>query len=344
MPKRKFQRKIQNKRKHTVKRNATKIKGLKVEDLIMNPALLQSPQFKALPIEKQFQLTTQLKQYLAFHKPNQTQGVVTTTGGGVSHGIYEQLLSAQQASQRAANEVEAYKVQLQSERQRTAELMELKKKYQQENGEYIKSEEHKREVELLTNKIHDLEDRINNGEIQDLQQQLNTLKEQVRYNDLKRNEEQKAKLQSSINRYMNIPPSSPSEVIQRRVVESNINKNDIINELQSELSYQANAFTTAGDNVNATITNNKLNETLKKSNEIEMNSYLTLDNTDVEAINRVTTLENDNEQQQEMLNKLKQSEELKKNIMKHISQQTAQMQIILKKQMQLLQKIKLWSI
>ena len=51
-----------SKKKHSVKKRAQKLKELTAEDLFANPSLLQSPQFRALPLEKQFQLTSQLKQ------------------------------------------------------------------------------------------------------------------------------------------------------------------------------------------------------------------------------------------------------------------------------------------
>ena len=47
--------------KKRVKHNAKKIQGLTAKDLLLNPSLIHSPAFKALPMEKQFQLTTQLK-------------------------------------------------------------------------------------------------------------------------------------------------------------------------------------------------------------------------------------------------------------------------------------------
>ena len=98
-------------KKHTVKKNAQKLKGLTVEDLIANPSLLHSPQFQQLPSDKQMQLIAAVKQYLALHKPNQTQGVIT---GGVNNDLHAQLLASQQALQRKENEVEAYKQQIAS--------------------------------------------------------------------------------------------------------------------------------------------------------------------------------------------------------------------------------------
>lgn len=61
MGKRKLRAKHKNLKKR-IKHNAKKLKELTVQELFLNPALLYSPEFKALPLEKQFQLTSQLKQ------------------------------------------------------------------------------------------------------------------------------------------------------------------------------------------------------------------------------------------------------------------------------------------
>ena len=43
--------------------------GLTLQDLLFNPALFHSPQFKRLPLKRQFQLTTAYKNYLAIYRP-----------------------------------------------------------------------------------------------------------------------------------------------------------------------------------------------------------------------------------------------------------------------------------
>ena len=43
--------------------------GLTVLDLLLNPALFHSPQFKRLPLEQQFKLATAYKQYMMIHRP-----------------------------------------------------------------------------------------------------------------------------------------------------------------------------------------------------------------------------------------------------------------------------------
>ena len=49
------------KHKRHVKRRAKKLLEITAHDLLLNPALLYSPQFKALPLERQFQLTSRLQ-------------------------------------------------------------------------------------------------------------------------------------------------------------------------------------------------------------------------------------------------------------------------------------------
>ena len=56
------------------KKDKPKSIGLTAIDLYLNPSLLYSQQFKQLPREIQFQLTTALKRLQALHRPNQTQG------------------------------------------------------------------------------------------------------------------------------------------------------------------------------------------------------------------------------------------------------------------------------
>ena len=62
-----------------VRHNAKKIKELTAEEILLNPALVESPQFKQLPTEKQIQLMAQVKQIRA---------LMSNRGGG-SGGIYQ---------------------------------------------------------------------------------------------------------------------------------------------------------------------------------------------------------------------------------------------------------------
>ena len=315
-------------KKRTVRRNARKLKGLTVEDLIANPELLHSPQFQQLPSDKQMQLIAAVKQYLALHKPNQTQGVIT---GGVNNDLHAQLLASQQALQRKENEVEAYKQQIANNKAQLTELEATKKHFRDEEAAFKQEQQHKREMDILNSKMTALQDRMDNEEINDLQKQLNALQQKQRTVDVNRLEGKKAELIAQIKALMRnnqptsgipIPPSSPSEGMQRYAVERNIQETNNQNNLQSDLSHQAEAFQESGDPVNSSIAESNLNSMFKKNNPDDNGSgYTTLDNDDLNAIDNITQLQNDMNETQKRLELMTDTKEKREKINRMINNQ-----------------------
>lgn len=335
MPKR--ARKLQKqRRKNNVKRNAKKIKEITVQDILMNPDILNSTAFKSLPVEKQNQLIQEAKQYLNAKKTNQIQPVTVLGGGGgggggVNHDLYSQLLQSQQLVAKRENEAAAYKQQIEANKAQASELAQTKKQLSDLETKYQQELSHKQEVELLKNQIYLIKDKMDNGEIQDLRTQLADAREKNRYAELKRNEIEKVKIIEQLKPYSiyaGTPTktnplnalSSPSERLQRDIIERNIQANDLSNALQSSLAYQSQSLKDNGDIVNATIANNNLEEVLKKKslnelNDTSQNNFTTLDNQEVKAIQNVTALETSNTKDQQLLEKLQEKDKLTKEIL-----------------------------
>ena len=216
-------------RKNAVRKNVQKLKEITVQDIILNPAILHSPQFKALPIEKQYQLIEQVKQYMAYHK-NPTSTIGSSSTGGANHDLYSTLMSTQQTLQKRDNEISALKTQIEANKAQIQELANERSNLLNLESNFERLLDRKHTIQVLKKKQEALKDKMDNGEINDLEKQLNLTEEQNRAAQLRRIEEQKARIRQRISRY-NIQsnqsltsPKSPSEALQRHLVENKIIK------------------------------------------------------------------------------------------------------------------------
>ena len=154
MPKHKAKKKNLKKR---VQKKAQKIKELTAQDLLLHPELLQSPQFKSLPKEKQFQLASQLKQLRTMmNKPMNGLGAVSSSN---ADSLYSKFLDSNSKLQQAQNETQKLKQQIEeTERQRELEAKK-QNEFKEAQHRYIKTMKH-------------------NNAINDLQRQMDNLNEQ----------------------------------------------------------------------------------------------------------------------------------------------------------------------
>ena len=193
-------RKIRAKRKNlkkTVKHNVKKIKEknsttFTVQDLALNPALLYSPQFKALPMEKQFQLTSQLKQLKAMRMP------MMFTGGNGSSGsdIYSKLNESNRKVQDTQNETQKITDQLRANTETMKQLLKLRQDVK--NAENQKIEETKKELEKesLEKRLAKAQNEENDLEINNLKQQIKELESKHEIAELSRNQKELEELKS----------------------------------------------------------------------------------------------------------------------------------------------------
>ena len=134
MGKHKGKKKNKNLKKH-VKKRVQKLKEITAQDLLLHPELLQSPQFKALPLDKQFQLTSELKQLrMMTMKPMTGMGNVNS-GGGADSSLYHKLNEILNKNTRQENSNAQLKAQYDAELERSKQLHEeqirLKKEQKQ---------------------------------------------------------------------------------------------------------------------------------------------------------------------------------------------------------------------
>ena len=268
MPKR--ARKNQKRRKN-VKKHVKLIKGLAAEDLIKNPALFHSPQFEQLPVDRKYQLIQQVKQYLALNRPSQPQGQIIGSSGGTNHDVFAQLMASQNALQKKENEVNQARAQAAANLEQAKRLDSVEKELARQKAQYEHTNAVESKIESLTTQLNNFNDLIRNQDIKNLQEQIKVAKDKVQYNNVQAKEKQIAELTSELKQFTTPTKQTPliatpyppelSEFNQRLNVENSINNNNNINNLQSDLAYQANAFETAG-NINMAT---HLEDQIKKS-------------------------------------------------------------------------------
>lgn len=182
MPKRKAKKNL----KKRVHKKVQKLKELTAQDLLMNPTLLQSPQFKALPIEKQFQLTSQLKQLkMMMNRP--MGGVVSASGGGDS-SLYHRLMDV--SNQVAKKEKENKQLEVELTAANTA--LRQQKQLEKDIKRLKQSEKEKINTEA---KIDDLTNELNQLKFHNADERVKSLIAQIEQAKQESNQERLTQLQ-----------------------------------------------------------------------------------------------------------------------------------------------------
>ena len=194
-------RKIRAKRKNLkkiVKQNVKKIKEknsttFTVQDLALNPALLYSPQFKALPMEKQFQLTSQLKQLKAMRDPlGQSHRLMPMmfTGGNSSSGsdIYTKFMDSNRKVQEAQNETQQLRVSIDANTKAVQEELQIQKQLRQAKKDNLKKMKHKDEMEKTQEQIQELNEKVIDKEVEENKQQVDQLKNKLNVSEILKNQ------------------------------------------------------------------------------------------------------------------------------------------------------------
>ena len=234
--------------KKRVKKNVRRLKELTAEDLLMNPALLQSPQFQQLPMEKQFQLISQMKQLKTLFSGRAGGvgggGTAPQTSGNNDPSLFAKINELNNKASRQAKENE-----------------QLRTSYQEANEAYKREKELTKELERKSReerdsiaravKIDDLLKQKRYLELQDEDQQAKTLEKEIKekkeiahLNDLREKQKENAKLTSQLD-FINqaIKPEG-----QSRIISENFNQSRSDNLYsQSIFQNQINSFTENGD-------------------------------------------------------------------------------------------------
>jgi len=183
MSKHKSKKRISKKR---VQRRVQKMKELTAEDLLMNPVLLQSPQFRALPLEKQFQLVAQLKQLrMMTQRPIhdaqlRMMGAGVGGGGGADSSMYHKLNDILNRNTYQENINAQLKAQYNAELEKQKQLHEAQSQLKKEQKR--KEKEIKAQVEMK--KVEEAFDELNkeeaNNSLKDLKAQYEQAKKDLR--------------------------------------------------------------------------------------------------------------------------------------------------------------------
>ena len=200
MAKHKSKKKINRKR---VQKRAAKLKEMTAQDLLMNPELLQSPQFKALPLEKQFQLTSQLKQLRMMSRGGFGAPVSSSNNGG-DNSLYHRYMDATNELQKAQNANEQLRVGLQSTQGALKHERDLKKQIKEEYARKKEADERQARIEALESTYQKLKKRDIDVTANRLQKEIKRLKDKYNVEELNDKQLELAKLKAKKHMYKNI--------------------------------------------------------------------------------------------------------------------------------------------
>ena len=215
MGKRKIKAKRRNLKKR-VHRNVQKVKGLTAEDLFMNPALLYSPQFKALPLEKQFQLTSQLKQI----KMMKTQPMMMNGGSSGSssaaHDLFNKLNASNNQLVHAQNDFNQMKTQLEATQQQLKEIQQLKSELKNKTADKALHDKNEGKIQDYTNQLHRFDVENNDKRINELQQQVKTKREEMKLDEIENQQRQIEELEAKHQALQKVRFTTPNREFKQR--------------------------------------------------------------------------------------------------------------------------------
>ena len=163
-----------------VRHNAKKIKELTAEEILLNPALVESPQFKQLPTEKQIQLMTQVRQLKTMFAGRTGGGVVSQSSGSADPALFARLNEANNKVSRQSNENE----QLQAATDAYKREKELAKDIKRREQEQKDDIERKARIDDLTAQKQRLDIQAEDFEQRLLEQSIRNKKEQGHIKEL----------------------------------------------------------------------------------------------------------------------------------------------------------------
>ena len=224
MGKRKIKAKRRNLKKR-VHRNVQKVKGLTAEDLFMNPALLYSPQFKALPLEKQFQLTSQLKQIKMMKtqpmmmKPLCGEGFAHGNSSGSSsaaHDLFNKLNASNNQLVHAQNDFNQMKTQLEATQQQLKEIQQLKSELRNKTADKALHDKNEGKIQDYTNQLHRFDVENNDKRINELQQQVKTKREEMKLDEIENQQRQIEELKAKHQALQKVRFTTPNREFKQR--------------------------------------------------------------------------------------------------------------------------------
>jgi len=255
--------------KKRVKKNVQKIKEITAEDILQNPALIYSPQFKALPLDRQLQLLAQVKQLKAMlGKPN---GPIVPGASGGDPALYTKLNDLNTKASRQANENEQLRVQLEAQTaayKREKDLnRELRQKAQQQKDDIDQADK----IADLEQQNLRLDKQAQDTRATDLQNKINQKKQEAMHGEIKAKKMENVKLQAELKGYETPGYYAPSysEGQQRMYIERLHQKRNSKLEKQAIYQNQINSYTENGEEDKAEDIEQRLNNTADTSNDVK---------------------------------------------------------------------------
>ena len=259
-----------------VKRNARKIKELTAEDILLNPALVESPQFKTLPIEKQIMLMNQVKQLRAIMTQRPT-GTVSHSSGSSDQSMFNRINELNNKVSRQTRENEQLRVAYQASNEALKREKALSNEIKRKAQEQKDTVERNARINQLEQENQRLDLRAQDTEAQKLEKQIKEKEQMAHAQAIKDKQEENYKLNARLN-YLNqatkIPttPTKPlfsrpftplSEGSKRILTERYGQRRKNMIELNSVFQNQINSFTRNGDESKAEEAEQRLNENIE---------------------------------------------------------------------------------
>ena len=182
-----------------VKAKAKKLKEITAEEILMNPALLQSPEFKALPLEKQFQLTSQVKQMKMMMRGG--LGAPSHAAGGPNSSLYHKLNDLLNKNARAENENNQLRMQVDAETARAKELYNIKKETRAREKQTAQQLKRKQEMDEAQEAYAAAQAAATKTEADEVREQTERLLERTRLKKLKDQQEKLAEQKAQLREW-----------------------------------------------------------------------------------------------------------------------------------------------
>ena len=256
--------------KKRVKHNAKKLKELTAEDLLMNPGLLQSPQFLQLPMEKQFQLIAQLKQLRAMLS-NKAGGATPQTPGN-DPSLFAKVNELNNKVARQAKENEQLRISENNALEAYKREKQLSKDIKLKTNEQKAAVDQSNRIEELEQEKRILDTRVANAELKLLREEVKQKQKLAHYNELQEKQIENQRLNTELqllSAYTGTPQATSSTKVKKfytprsegktRVISESYHQswNDKLNN-QQIFQNQINTYTENGDNDKAEKTEKNL--------------------------------------------------------------------------------------
>ena len=206
MGKRKSKRNLKKKVQHKAK----KLKELTPEELLLNPALLQSPQFKALPLERQFQLTSQLKQ-LRMMSRGGLGAPTSSISTGNDNSLYHKLMELLNKNSRAENENAQLQTQVNSEKERNKQLYDTNKQIRKQEAENEKELKKKEKLDKANERLEKAQEAKLKTEADIVDEQTKELLKHVHAEKLAETQRQLVKKKNQLSRLQQLTNTLPKK-------------------------------------------------------------------------------------------------------------------------------------